>query len=93
MKNQTILTFAVFAALVSSAAAAHIQPQAEPLELPTYVVDAPRIQVADQYIQASLNVLRDEARAPSAITLELPALNTRVPSVAKPLTPLRLARS
>jgi len=93
MKNQTILTFAVFAALVSSAAAAHIQPQAEPLELPTYVVDAPRIQVADQYIQASLNVLRAEARAPAAITLELPALNTRVTSVAKPLTPLRLARS
>lgn len=93
MKFQPLFSSALFAILVSSAFAAHAQPQAEPLELPTYVVDAPRIQVADQYIQASLNVLRAEARTPAAITLELPALNTRVTSVAKPLTPLRLARS
>lgn len=93
MKNQSILILSLFAALASSAAAAHLPPQAEPLELPTYVVDAPRIQVADQYIQASLSVLRAEARTPAAVTLELPALNTRVTSVAKPLTPLRLARS
>lgn len=93
MKNQSLLSFALFVILVSSASAAHSQPQAEPLELPTYVVDAPRIQVADQYIQASLNVLRAEARTPAVISLDLPAIHARASHLARPLTALRLAKS
>jgi|JI10StandDraft_1071094.scaffolds.fasta_scaffold168904_3 hypothetical protein len=93
MKFQPLFSSALFAILVSSAFAAHAQPQAEPLELPTYVVDAPRIQVADQYIQASLNVLRAEARTPAVISLNLPAIHARVSHMARPMTALRLAKS
>lgn len=96
MKKNSLLSLAllaVLAVLASSASAAPSQLQAEPLVLPTYVVDAPRFQQAEQRVNASLNALRAKARTPAVISLELPALKARVALGSDGFTAGRLAKS
>ena len=93
MKSNTILSLALLAVLASSASAAASQSLAEPIALPTYVVEAPRLQLAEQRLNASLNALRAKADSPAIILLELPALKARTAYAAMRLTPGHLVKS
>lgn len=74
--KKNLLLLASLAVLASSASAAQSQP--EILVLPTYVVQAPRYQSAEQSVIANLNELRSHASTPMVISLELPALKAQV---------------
>ena len=92
MKNKSLLTLALLAVLASGTSAAS-QPQAEPIALPTYVVDAPRMQMAEQRLNASLDALRAKASNPVDLSAELPVLKNRVAYASTPLIALRHAKS
>ena len=62
MKTNTLLFIASLAVLATSAAAS--QTESDLVVLPTYVVTAPRQQVIEQRIEASLNELRQQAHLP-----------------------------
>ncbi|MDB6113289.1 MAG: hypothetical protein JWQ62_234 [Lacunisphaera sp.] len=81
MNKNTLLFLASLVVLTTGARAA--QHQSDVVELPTYVVNAPRYQPAELAINASLNALRQAARASRCIPLELPALKAQV---AQPAT-------
>ena len=76
MKTNSLLLLASLAVLATSASAAQSPTQTQPnvIVLPTYVVSAPRYQAAEQQVNASLNELRQQARAPICIGTQLPAL-------------------
>jgi hypothetical protein len=74
--KKNLLLLASLAVLASSASAAQSPP--ELVVLPTYVVQAPRYQPAEQQVKANLNALRSQASSPVVICLELPALKARV---------------
>lgn len=93
MKKNSLLSLIILAVFASSASAAHSQLQAEPVVLPTYTVSVPRLALAEQRVQASLNTLRAKADMPAVITFELPALKTHVASVSGGQPAVRLARS
>ncbi len=93
MKTNSLLTLALFAVLASGASSASSQPQAEPIALPTYVVDAPRHQLAEQRLNASLDALRAKASTPMDLSAELPVLKNRSAYASTPLIPLRQAKS
>jgi hypothetical protein len=90
MKKNSLLSAALLLALVSVASAAQTS---EPLPLPTYVVETSRNSDAEQSIGLSLTALRDQARMPVRIAVELPALRAQVVHVTKSLPLTRLAKS
>ena len=93
MKKNSLLSLILLAVLTSSASAAPRQVQAEPVVLPTYTVNAPRLALAEQRVNASLNALRAKAGMPAVIPFELPALKTHVVSISGGQRAVRLARS
>lgn len=93
MKPNSLLSLALLAVLASGSSAGASQSQAEPIALPTYVVDAPRLQMAEQRLNASLDALRAKAGAPAIVSLDLPALKPQTVYAYTQLMPLRLAKS
>jgi hypothetical protein len=93
MKTKSLFSLALFAVLASGASAAASQPEAEPIALPTYVVDAPRMQMTEQRLNASLDALRAKASTPVDLSSELPVMKNRSAYVSIPLIPLRKAKS
>lgn len=93
MKKNSLLSLILLAVFTSNAGAAPSQLQTEPVVLPTYIVNAPRLALAEQRVNASLNALRAKAGRPVVISLELPALKTRVAIIAGGRPAVRLARS
>ncbi len=93
MKNNSLLSIVLLAVLASSASAAASEFQAEPVVLPTYTVNAPRLQLAEERVNASLAALRAKAGTPAIISLDLPALKTQVTYAATKMTFVRLAKS
>lgn len=90
MKKNPFLGLALFAVLVSSAAA---QAQSEPLALPTYVVETERSVDAERLISRSLAALRAQAGKPVTVSVELPALKAHLAQVAREIPATRLAKS
>lgn len=93
MKNNSLFALILLAVLASNTGAAPNQLQPEPVVLPTYVVNAPRLALAEQRVNASLNALRAKAGRPTIISLELPALKTQVAIIAGGQPAVRLARA
>lgn len=93
MKKNSLLALILLAVLASNAGAAPSQLQTEPVVLPTYTVNAPRLALAEQRVNASLNALRAKAGMPALISFELPALKTHVVSIPGGQPAGRLARS
>ena len=93
MKNNSLLFIVLLAVLASGASAVASQFQTEPVVLPTYTVEAPRLQLAEQRVNASLAALRAKAGTPAVISLDLPALKTQVTYASTGMTYVRLAKS
>lgn len=74
MKLKTSLLLAGLVALTATANADQSPADSNVVVLPTYVVQASRQTPAEQQIKASLNELRQLAKAPVFITPELPLL-------------------
>src|SRR4051812_39030442 len=87
MNKNTLLFLASLVVLTTSARAAQIQ--SDVVELPTYVVNAPRFQPAELAVNASLETLRQAAQASRCIPLELPTLKAQV---AHPVTMAQAAK-
>jgi hypothetical protein len=92
MKKHSLLSFALLLALASGASAAQSQASSEPMSLPTYVVETSRYADAEQSINTSLAALRAQASKPVRVSIELPALQSRVAHHVK-ATAIRLAKS
>jgi hypothetical protein len=93
MKKNSLLSLALLLALVSGASAAQTTASAEPLALPTYVVETGRYAEAEQSINRSLAALRAQASKPVRVFVELPALKALVVAQgAKVLAAARLAK-
>lgn len=93
MRTNSLPSLILLAVLASSASAAPGKVLTEPVVLPTYTVNAPRLALAEQRVNASLSALRAKADMPTVISFELPALKTHVTSVAGKQPAVRLARS
>lgn len=94
MRKNSLLSFTLLAVLASSAGAASSPSLlAESITLPTCVVNAPRRQLAEQRLDASLEALRAKASTPAVISLDLPALKTQIAHSSMRLAAVRLARS
>lgn len=93
MKKNSLLSLALLAVLITSAQAAHPQLRTEPIVLPTYVVEAPRLQRAEQRVHTSLNELRALASRPTAIPVDLSTLKAQVNYAANDLRRGSLAKS
>lgn len=93
MKNHPLLLLVLLAVFASSASAVQSQAPADPVVLPTCVVNAPRLQLAEQRLNASLDMLRAKARTPVVSRLDLPALKTQVALSSREPAAVRLARS
>lgn len=93
MKKNSFLPIVLLAVFASSASAAQSQTPAEPVVLPTCVVNAPRLQLAEQRVNASLNALRAKARTSVITSLDLPALKAQVALSSREMAAVRLARS
>ena len=93
MKKTSILSLVLLAVLTTGASAAQSQSRSEPVVLPTFVVESTRDMSMEQYVAASLDMLRAQAAKPIAVLLELPALKTRVAQASKSLNAVRLAKS
>ena len=87
MNKKTLLFLASLVVLATGARAA--QHQSDVVELPTYVVNAPRYQPAEVAINASLDTLRHAAQATRCVPLELPVLKAQV---AQPATMAQAAK-
>ena len=73
MKTLSMLSLVSLAVFATQASAA-VQPEAAVFVLPAYVVNVPSCQPAEQRVNASLNELRQQARTPAHITIDLPLL-------------------
>jgi hypothetical protein len=95
MKTTSILTLVSLAILATQASAASVQSETPVVVLPTYVVQAPPTQPAEQKVDASLNELRQQARSTiftpvgmplcklAPMRLHLAALDAKAHRVAK----------
>lgn len=92
MKKNSFVLIATLALFLARTSAAEFEKSSETIALPTYVVQAERVSSAEQRVLRSLNTLRDLARAPIAVSLELPALKAPANFDAKVLTGTRLAK-
>jgi len=78
MKTNTLLLLASLAVLTSGASAAQNQTENEVVVLPTYTIAAPRFTPVEMQINASLDEVRQLAKAPGAIPTECSALKAVV---------------
>jgi hypothetical protein len=92
MKKNSFLFLSAVALFVTGASAAQNETSSTAVALPTYVVEGERVAPAEQDVHRSLNALRELARAPIAISVELPALKAPVTFEAKALSGTRLAK-
>ncbi|MBI3887119.1 MAG: hypothetical protein HY302_15540 [Opitutae bacterium] len=75
MRNKILfLSLACLALFVVNARAAATPKDGASIEMPAFVVEAPRYLPAEKDIAAALRDLRREARAPVGVFAELPAL-------------------
>lgn len=81
MKTSSILTLVSLAVLATQASAATAQSETTVVVLPTYVVQVPLLQPAEQKVNASLAELRQQARATTFTPVTMPLFK---------LAPLRL---
>jgi len=72
MKTTSLLTLVSLAVLATQASAASAQSETSVVVLPTYVVQAPLMQAAEQKVNASLNELRQQARATNFTPVTMP---------------------
>jgi hypothetical protein len=91
MKKYSFALLALAAVAVANARAAH-RETSSPLLLPTYVVEAERVSSVESHVNRSLNALRELARAPIVVSIELPALKAPVTLDTKAAPPARLAK-
>jgi hypothetical protein len=92
MKKHSLALLALVAVLATSARAAHNENSSSPLVMPTYVVEAERVSAAESHVNRSLNALRELARTPIAVSVELPALKAPVTINTKAVAGTRLAK-
>lgn len=92
MKKNSLLSLALLTLLASGATAASL-PQTEPIALPTYVVEASRLQRAEQRVNASLDALRAKAGTPTAVLVELTTLKPQAKYASAGLPSARLGKS
>jgi len=78
MKTNTLLFLASLAVLTTGASAAQNQTENEIVVLPTYTIAAPRFTPVEKQINASLDEVRQQAKAPCAIPAECSALKAVV---------------
>jgi len=99
MKTKTLLFLASLAVLTTGASAAQFQTENETVVLPTYTVTAPRYAPVEKQISASLDEVRQLAKAPTAIPTEFAALKAIVSQgsafaqKAQDKKPVRVAKS
>jgi hypothetical protein len=74
MKTNTLALLASLVVLTTVARAAQLPLENEMVVLPTYTVEAPRYTPVEKQINASLDEMRQQVRAPIAIPAECPAL-------------------
>src|SRR4051812_29695291 len=91
MKTNLLLVLAAASLLVSRANAQN-ENSSTPVALPTYVVEAERTSAAEQQVHLSLKALRDLARAPITVSVELPALKSPMSFELKKVAGGRLAK-
>ncbi len=72
MKTTAILTLVSLAVLATQASAATAQSETPVVVLPTYVVQVPLTQPAEQKVNASLNELRQQARTTNFTPVTMP---------------------
>jgi hypothetical protein len=72
MKTTSLLTLVSLAVLATQASAASAQSEAPVVVLPTYVVQVPLTQPAEQKVNASLNELRQQARMTNFTPVTMP---------------------
>ncbi len=82
MKKNSLLLLASVAVLLTSVGAAQDRNESEAIALPTYVVTAPRVTLAEQQVQHSLATLRSQASAEAIVASELPMIKTPAVSQA-----------
>lgn len=92
MKKYSLALLALATVLVTSARAAHLESSSSPVNLPTYVVEAERGSDIESHVNRSLNALRDLARNPVEVSIELPALKAPMAISAKVVPATRLAK-
>ena len=86
MKTTSILTLVSLAVLATQASAASAQSETPAVVLPTYVVEAPLTQPAEQKVKASLNELRQQARTMTYAPVAMPLV--KITPMRSPLLPL-----
>ena len=74
MKTNTLVLLASLAVLATCASAAQNQPETNVVVLPTYTVSAPRYLPAENKVNSSLDEMRQQARTPGCMAIELPVL-------------------
>lgn len=72
MKTNTLALLASLAVFATCASAAQSQPDTNVVVLPTYTVSTPRYLPAEKKVNASLDEMRQQARSPRCIAIELP---------------------
>ncbi len=92
MKKNSFLLLATAALLFVSARATETAKPSEMVALPTYVVEAERSSPAELHVRRSLHALRELARTPIHVSLDLPALKAPMAFEAKALAGTRLAK-
>jgi hypothetical protein len=92
MKNNSLLLLSIITVLVTSASAARNEATSTAVTLPTYVVEAGRSSPAEQSVQRSLSALRELARTPVVVSVDLPALKAPVAYDGKALAGTRVAK-
>jgi hypothetical protein len=93
MKKNSFLLLSIAALLLTGASAAESETSSVTVALPTYVVEAERISPAERLVHRNLDALRDLARAPIAVPVELPALTRSMTRDARAITGTRVAKS
>ncbi len=78
MKTKTFLLFVSLVVLTTVARAAQPLTANDPVVLPAYTVETPRISPAEKQIAASLDELRQQAKAPMVMPVDCVALKAVV---------------
>lgn len=93
MKKYSVALLALVSALLTNARAAHRETPSLPVALPTYIVEAERVSSVESHVNRSLNALRELARTPVTVSMELPALRAPLTRDAKAALGAHLAKS
>ena len=93
MKKYSLVLLALSTVLVTGARAGHVDSLSAPVALPTYIVEAERSSAdLEAHINRSLSALRELARTPVLVSIELPALKAPVALDANDAAVTRLAK-